>query len=123
MTDARRWVRRQRMLGNKFVRSVPFALALSVAGLAIATAVPSQAAAQATMSATKTGKIVKYLSSTSFSLSSGKTTYVVKTDAMTHVTVGSKGAKLTSVKRGATVTVKGALEMHTITATSVVEGM
>jgi len=47
----------------------------------------------------------------------------VKTDDMTHVKIDSKVSKVSALKKGETVTVKGEIEMDTITATSVVEQM
>jgi len=38
---------------------------------------------------------------------------------MTHVTIDSKASKVSALKKGETVTVKGEIEMETITATSV----
>jgi hypothetical protein len=75
------------------------------------------------MTTTKTGKIAKFTSSSAFTITSSGKTYVVKTNDMTHVTIDSKASKVSVLKKGETVTVKGTLEMETITATSVVDQM
>jgi len=72
---------------------------------------------------TKTGKFVKLDSSTSFTMTVSKTSYLIKTNHMTHVTENHMVVKLSILKRGDSVTVKGPLEMHTISATSVTAGM
>jgi hypothetical protein len=56
-------------------------------------------------------------------MSVGMKSYEVKTNAMTHVTLGSMKAKLSALKKGDTVKVKGELEMGAIIATSVAAGM
>jgi hypothetical protein len=112
---------------KKFAKIMPFTLALGIAGTLGAVAAPaSQAAAlhsSAMMQVTKMGTFEKLLSSTSFKMSVGMKGYVVKTNAMTHVTLGSMKAKLSVLKKGDTVKVKGELEMGAIIATSVVAGM
>jgi hypothetical protein len=107
------------------VRSLPLVIALSapvVLGPALA-ANAQGAVAHVTMQVTKTGTITKFESASSFSISVSKTTYVVKTNDMTHVTIDMKSAKVSNLKKGDAVTVKGPLEMSTITATSVVDAM
>jgi hypothetical protein len=79
--------------------------------------------AHAAMTATKTGKIAKFTSSSAFTITASGKTYVVKTNDMTHVTIDSKASKVSALKKGETVTVTGEIEMETITATSVVEQM
>jgi len=110
---------------TKLAKAVPFALALCVPGAAVLAAAPvSQAAVvQATMQVTKMGTFEKTVSSTAFKMAVGMKSYEVKTDSMTHVTLGGKSVKITSLKKGDTLTVKGELEMGTIVATSVVAGM
>jgi hypothetical protein len=49
--------------------------------------------------------------------------YVVKTNSMTHVTLNSMKSKLSALKMGDSVTVKGELEMGAILATSVHVGI
>lgn len=75
------------------------------------------------MTATKTGKIVKFTSASAFTITVSGKTFVVKTNDMTHVTIHSKASKVSALKKGETVTVKGEIEMETITATTVVEQM
>jgi hypothetical protein len=75
------------------------------------------------MTATKTGKIAKFTSSSAFTITVSGKTYVVKTNDMTHVTIDSKASTVSKLKTGETVTVKGDIEMETITATSVVDQM
>ncbi len=99
--------------------SASFAGALVLAGSAAASASPAHAAT----SATKTGKIAKFTSMTAFTITVSGKTYVVKTNDMTHVTIDAKSSKIGALKKGDTVTVKGDIEMDTITATSVVEQM
>lgn len=111
---------------RKLSRAVPFALGLSVFGAVGAAVIPASSGAVAHTSmapVTKSGKLVKVLSSASFTMSVGSKSYVVKVDDMTHVTLDSKKVKLSTLKKGDTVTVKGPLEMDTISATSVVAGM
>jgi hypothetical protein len=112
---------------KRFVKIMPFTLALGVSStLAAITAPASQATAlhsSAMMEVTKMGTFEKLLSSTSFTMSVGMKPYVVKTNAMTQVTLGSMKAKLSSLKKGDTVRVKGELEMGAIIATSVAAGM
>jgi hypothetical protein len=106
---------------------LPFVLALGISGTVGAVAAP---ASQATVlhaapmgELTKTGTFEKLLSSTSFKMSVGMKPYIVKTNAMTHISVDSMHAKLSAFKKGDTVTVKGVLHMGTILATTVVSGM
>ena len=110
---------------KKLVVAMPVALALSIPAVGAISIAPSQAATvhMATMTMTKKGTFEKRISSTSFKMSEGMKSYTVKTNDMTHVTLGSKKVKLTSLKKGDTVTVKGELEMGTIMATSVGAGM
>ena len=68
---------------------------------------------------TKTGTFEKLLSSTSFKMSVDMKSYVVKTNSMTHITLNSMKTKLSALKMGDSVTVKGELEMGAIIATSV----
>lgn len=75
------------------------------------------------MQVTKMGTFEKLLSVTSFKMSVGMKSYVVKTNAMTHVTFGSMKARLPTLEKGDTVTVKGELKMGVIIATSVAAGM
>ncbi len=75
------------------------------------------------MTTTKTGKIAKFTSMSAFTITVSGKTYVVKTNDMTHVTIDSKASKVSALKKGETVTVKGDIEMETITATSVVDQM
>jgi hypothetical protein len=72
---------------------------------------------------TKTGTFEKLLSSTSFRMSVDMKSYVVKTNSMTHVTLNSMKSKLSALKMGDSVTVKGELEMGAILATSVHVGI
>jgi hypothetical protein len=106
-------------------RSVPIVLALGLTGgAAFLTTVPASASiAHSAMTVTESGKIAKFDSATSFTVTTSTKSYVVTTDAMTKVEIDSMKSKVSSLKKGETVTVKGSLEMDTITATSVVEGM
>jgi hypothetical protein len=112
---------------KRFVKVLPFTLALGITSTLGAVAAPaSQAAAlhsSAMMKVTKTGTFDKLLSGTSFKMSVGMKSYVVRTNAMTHVTLGSMKAKVSALKKGDTVTVKGELEMGAIVATSVAAAM
>ncbi len=81
------------------------------------------AAASAMAPVTVMGKVVKVMGTTEFTMTAGSKHYVVKVDAMTHVKVDGKAAKLSALAPGDQVTVKGPLEMSTITATSVTVGM
>ena len=100
-------------------------LSASLAGglLLAGTGVASASLSHTTMTSTKTGKIAKFTSSSAFTITVSGKTYVVKTNDMTHVTIDSKASKVSVLKKGETVTVKGEIEMETITATSVVEQM
>ena len=100
-------------------------LSASLAGglLLAGSGAASAAAAHAAMTATKTGKIAKFTSSSAFTITVSGKNYVVKTNGMTHVTIDSKASKVSALKKGETVTVKGEIEMETITATNVVEQM
>jgi hypothetical protein len=113
------------MQTRKVLRAVPFALALGLSSTAAVVAAPvSQAeVANAAMLVTKAGTFEKTISSTAFKMSVGMKSYEVKTDAMSHVTADGKTVKLTSLKKGDRVSVKGELEMGSIVATSVVVGM
>jgi hypothetical protein len=113
------------MITARLVRAVSVAVALSTSSmLAFATAPDSQAqAVQAPMQVTKSGTFEKATSATAFKMSVGMKSYQVKTDAMTHVTFGGKNVKVSTLKKGDTVTVKGQLEMGSIVATSVMAGM
>jgi hypothetical protein len=104
---------------KRLLLSASLAGGLLFAGVGVASASPSHTA----MTATKTGKIAKFTSSSAFTITVSGKTYVVKTNDMTHVTIDSKASKVSALKKGETVTVKGEIEMETITATSVVEQM
>jgi hypothetical protein len=97
----------------------------SLAGSLLLTGLSAASASipHAAMTATKTGKIAKFTSSAAFTITVSGRTYVVKTNDMTHITIDSKASKVSALKKGETVTVKGEIEMETITATSVVEQM
>jgi hypothetical protein len=114
------------MRAKRFVKILPFTLALGVSSTLGAVAAPaSQATAlhsSAMMQVTKVGTFEKLLSSTSFKISVDMKSYVVKTNSMTHITLNSMKAKLSSLRQGDTVTVKGVLEMGAIIATSVQAG-
>jgi hypothetical protein len=113
------------MIRTRLLRGVAVALALSTSTVAsVVTAPVSQAqTVHAAMSVTKSGTFEKAISATAFKMSVGMKSYEVKTDAMTHVTFGGKSVKVSSLKKGDTVTVKGRLEMGSIVATSVMAGM
>ncbi len=100
-------------------------LSASLAGGLLITGAGAASAslAQGAMTTTKTGKIAKFTSSSAFTISVSGKTYLVKTNGMTHVTVDSKASKVSVLKKGETVTVKGEIEVETITATSVVDQM
>ena len=107
----------------------PVALSLGTlgGGVAIASVIAPTAGAVVAKTAmapvTETGKITKIISGSSFTMTVKKTSYVVKADAMTHVKDGSMMVKFSKLKKGETVTVKGPLDMKTISATSIVIGM
>jgi hypothetical protein len=115
----RPWHDRRRSLAAPLL-----AVALSGAG---ATAALSLAAAPAGASAmapvTVSGTVGHWMGKSEFGLKAGSKHYVVKVDAMTHVKVDGKMGKLADVATGDHVTVKGPLEMGTITATSITVGM
>ncbi len=104
-------------------RTIPVAFALSAlgGGLTVVAYVPAASATTHTAmtSVTVSGKFVKSLSKTSFTMTSQRKDYLVRTNAMTHV----KTVKLSALKQGEQITAKGPLEMHTITATAVTVGM
>ena len=110
-----------------FAKVLPFALALGISSTVAAVTAPASDAAARHSSAmaqvTKMGTIEKLLSSTSFKMSVEMKSYVVKVNDMTHITLGSMKTKLSSLKKGDAVTVKGELEMGAILATSVDAGM
>jgi hypothetical protein len=76
---------------KKFVKVMPFALALGISSTVTAVAAPAADAAgmhSAPMGqVTKKGTFEKLLSSTSFRMSVDMKSYVVKTNSMTHVTL------------------------------------
>lgn len=98
-------------------------LALSCVGFggagAAAFAVPGASAAHSAV-ATRIGTLSKIDSKTSFTIIVGRKRYFVEVDAMTHIKVGAKAVKFSSLRPGDTVQVKGMLEMGEISATSVV---
>jgi hypothetical protein len=103
-----------------------FGLSALGSGLVAAAYVPAAGAAvsrSAMTPVTVTGKFVKSLSKTSFSMTSGMKSYVVTINDMTHIKGGMKTVKLSSLKKGESVTAKGPLEMHTISATTITVGM
>ena len=109
-------------------RAIPFMFGLAALGSGLVTAayVPASSASvsQSAMTpVTVTGKFVKTLSMTSFSMTSGMKSYVVTLNDMTHIKDGMKTVKLSSLKKGESVTAKGPLEMHTIAATTITVGM
>jgi hypothetical protein len=113
------------MYRTKLLRAVPFALALGLSSAAAVVAAPvSQAEVMnAAMQVTKAGTFEKAVSATAFKMEVGMKSYEVKTDSMTHVTADGKSVKISTLKKGDHVTVKGELEMGSIVATSVVAGM
>lgn len=110
-------------------RIVPLFLAASVGigagGASIAASSLSGAAVHHTTMTpvTKMGKLTKIDSKDSFTMAVGKHDYVVKIDDMTHVRLDNKDVKLSKLKVGDTLTVKGPLEMGEIDATSVTASM
>ncbi|HTV12391.1 MAG TPA: hypothetical protein VME20_11105 [Acidimicrobiales bacterium] len=109
---------------HRIVAAVTLALGASVpvvAGAAVATAQVAPAP-MAAMTVSRTGTFEKLLSMSSFELKVGMKSYAVKTNAMTHITDNGMKERLSSLKKGETLTVKGELEMGTILATSVVVG-
>jgi hypothetical protein len=104
---------------KRAILSATLASGILVAGAGAASA----SLAHSAMTATKTGKIAKFTSMSAFTITASGKTYVVKTNAMTHVTIDSKASKVSALKKGETVTVKGDIEMDTITATSVADQM
>jgi hypothetical protein len=91
-------------------------------GLAALTSAPAGATAMAPV--TVTGKVVKIIStvagSSSFEITVGMKHYVVKCNAMTRIKLDDMTVKMSKLKLGDTVTVKGPLEMGAILATSIV---
>ena len=99
-----------------------------LAGIAAgaATAVPVAAPAIAAtrtgttmMQTTKTGVFAVLLSKSSFRMTSGMHSYVVKLDAMAHVTFDGKMATLAQIKKGDDLKVTGVVEMGDFVATKV----
>jgi len=113
------------MMKTRLLRVVPVALVLSTSSIIATVTVPASQAqvVHAAMQVTKSGTFEKAISATNFKMSVGMKSYEVKTDAMTHVTFGGKSVKVSSLKKGDTVTVKGEVEMGAIVATSVMAGM
>jgi hypothetical protein len=116
------------MKSMKSAKLITFALALGISSVIGTAVIPAASQAAVVHTAmmdrvNKMGTFDKLLSRTSFKMSVGMKSFIVKTSAMTHVTLGSKAVKLSSLKMGDSVTVKGELEMGTIIATSVVVGM
>lgn len=110
------------MTSTRLLVAAGVAGALGLAPVLV-TGTGASAATPTAMIATKTGKITKLESAHAFVIKVGEKTYVVKIDAMTQLKVGGKLAKLSALKRGDTVRVKGTVEMDTITATAVTEEM
>jgi len=111
---------------TKLARTLPFVLVLGLSATGVVVTAPvgqAEVISAAAMQVTKSGTFEKTISSSAFKMAVGMKTYEVKTDAMTHVMADGKSAKLTSLKKGDHVTVKGELEMGSIVATSVVAGM
>jgi len=103
----------------------PLALLIGISAAA-ASAVPFASPAGATtrtetamMATTKAGVFAKLLSKDSFRMTSGMHSYVVKLDAMAHVTFDGKMATLAQIKKGDGVKVTGEVEMGDIIATKV----
>jgi hypothetical protein len=97
---------------------------IAVSGtIGVETAATSASVVQTTMQVTKTGTVTKFASTTSFTIRAGSKSYLVTTNDMTRVTIGSKTGKISQLKKGEEVTVKGTLEMSTIKASSVATGM
>ena len=105
------------------IKRAIFSASLAGGLLLVGIGAVSASVSHTAMTATKTGKIAKFTSMSAFTITVKGKTYVVKTDNMTHVTIDSKASKVSALKKGETVTVKGEIEMETITATSVVEQM
>jgi hypothetical protein len=103
---------------------LPLALALSTQFVPGTAPVASAATAHmAAMTVTKTGTFEKLVTGKSFLMKVGMHSYTVKVTDMTHVTVDAMKSKISALKKGQKVTVKGELEMGTIVATSVTAGM
>ena len=109
---------------RKLAAVLPLALALSVPAVEAVGTATSQAATAtqhaAMMTVTKTGTFEKWASKTSFGMKVGMKSYTVKVNGMTHVTENGMMEKVSSLKKGDAIKVKGALEMGTILATSIV---
>jgi Cu/Ag efflux protein CusF len=111
---------------TKLARTFPFIFALGLSATGVVIAAPAGQAAvisAAAMQVAKSGTFEKTISASAFKMTVGMKSYEVKTDAMTHVMADGKSAKLSALKKGDHVTVKGELEMGSIVATSVVAGM
>jgi Domain of unknown function (DUF5666) len=111
-------------MNNRYSRrALAAAAALSISGAAFVPVAGASVHHSTMAPVTEVGKIAKVLSATSFTVKVGSKTYTVTTDAMTHVTLNKMSVKVSKLKAGDSVTVKGPLEMMTIKATSVVAGM
>ncbi|MGB8196924.1 MAG: hypothetical protein WCF25_07960 [Acidimicrobiales bacterium] len=107
---------------KKLIRALLVPATLTIGSLGLAVAVPGGPAVAAehshtTMDHTWHGKIskidAKMGTTSAFSFVSGKSTYVVHWDAMTHFTMGTSK----NIKVGALVTVTGTLKGMIITGT------
>jgi hypothetical protein len=109
---------------RKLAAVLPLVLALSVPAVDAVGAAASQAATAtqhaAMMTVTKTGTFEKWISKTSFGMNVGMKSYTVKVNDMTHVSENGMNEKLSSLKKGDAIKVKGELEMGTLLATSIV---
>jgi len=112
-------------LQRRHLRAALATLALAGAGATVMleAGAATLAAASTMAPVTVHGTLVKVLGMSSFTMKAGAKHYTVKVDAMTHIKLDGKTVKLSHLRPGDTVVVKGPLEMGTITATSVVAGM
>lgn len=95
-------------------------IGVSAGAASVAVASPSGAAIHHAMAPiTKMGKLARIDSKTTFTLDVGMHHYIVKIDDMTHIKLDKKDVKLSTLKVGDSLTVRGPLEMGTIDATSV----
>jgi Domain of unknown function (DUF5666) len=110
---------------SRLFRAITLTLVLGISSIAaVVTAPASQAQTMhAATQVTKSGTFEKAISAMAFKMAVGMKSYEVKTDSMTHVMFGGKTAKVSALKKGDKVTVKGELEMGTIVATSLMAGM
>lgn len=112
--------RRPRRRRGALLAAPVVALAMAAGSTAV-DALPAGALRPATtMVSTLRGTVVRVVSMHAFTMAVKRHDYRVTVDAMTHVTLDRRRSSVERLRRGDTVTVRGRVDMRSVTASAVV---